>query len=55
MIKKEIKFDITDEIATWKIKNLIDLFKCLDNNGYTHLYFDGYNASIDAIKVETKD
>jgi hypothetical protein len=52
-VKKEDEtYDITDEIATLSIKKLILLFNKLDQLGYTKLYFDGYNASIEAIKGE---
>jgi hypothetical protein len=41
----EHRIDITDEIATWHVRDLIKLLDVLEKNGYRKTYFDGYDAA----------
>ena len=50
MENKEISLDLTDALATYSVKELIAIFKFLDDNKFTHLYFDGYDAAIYALR-----
>lgn len=47
---KEDRVDITDEIATWHVRDIIRLLDFLEKNGYIKTYFDGYDASIYLIR-----
>lgn len=47
---REFRLDLTEEIATWSIQQLIKLFVFLETNGFTKIYFDGNNAIIYATK-----
>jgi len=51
MKRNEIEIDITDEVATYSVKELISLLQCLEKNGFSKTYFDGYNASICVYKT----
>ena len=46
----EIEIDISDEVATYTVSELIRLLKFLENNGFQKIHFDGYNASISVFK-----
>lgn len=48
----EISLDITDEIATWPLKDTLLLLNFLEKNGFNEIYFDGYNAAIYILKVQ---
>jgi len=47
---KENSLDITDEVATYSVSELIKLLEFCQKNGYERLYFDGYNASIEILR-----
>jgi hypothetical protein len=46
--------DITDEIATYPVEELIKLLSFLQKNGYTKTCFDGYNVCISLIRIRKK-
>lgn len=52
---KDVTIDITDEVATYTVKDLIKLLDFLQKNGFNKTYFDGYNASICLIRDKVKD
>lgn len=54
-IKIEDTIDITDEIALYSTKELSKLFEFLDKNDFKKMYFDGYNATIEVIRVRNID
>ena len=56
-MKAEIEdtIDITDEVATFSTKDLAILLLFLDKNDFKKLHFDGYNASIEAIRIRKID
>lgn len=43
-------FDITEEMATWPVRDIIKLLDVLERNGYTRTYFDGYDAAFYLIR-----
>jgi hypothetical protein len=51
----EVTIDITDEVATYPVKDLIKLLQFLQKNGFNKTYFDGYDASICLIRDITKN
>lgn len=53
-LMEEDVIDITDEIAAWKVCDVIKLLQFLDRNGYSKFYFDGNGASIEVFR-ERKD
>ena len=52
MKTNEIELDITEEVATYTVAQLIKLLKFLEKNGFQRVYFDGYNASISVFKYQ---
>ena len=52
---KEIDADVTEIIANCALTEIISKLIELKNNGYQKLYFDGYNASIVAIKDKSSE
>lgn len=48
------ELDITDELVDTTIEHAIKLLQSLCGQ-YTHIYFDGYNASISVYKSDKDD
>ncbi len=47
----EDSINITDEVATYSSKQLADLLIFLDKNDFKKMFFDGYNSSVEVIRI----
>lgn len=48
----EDAINITDEIATWPIIDIIKLLTVLEKNGYKKPFFDGYDAAFYVLRIK---